>query len=78
MYLAAGDDAGTVVLWDVENGYRKATFSPGQDAKTGGHHSIRALTFSPDSVTMAAGWGSQIHLWDLAKVRWDDGVKGNK
>jgi WD40 repeat protein/serine/threonine protein kinase len=59
MLLAAGDDAGSVQVWDLANGTLQLVLE--------GHtHQVWAMAFSPDRRLLASGDRSgQIHLWNL-------------
>ncbi len=57
--VAAGDEAGDVVLWDTGTGKRLATLAYSEG---GG---VRSLAFSPDGKTLAAGNDNgDVVLWD--------------
>jgi WD domain, G-beta repeat len=72
-FMAAGDQAGNVFLWDLERNFRRASFPAVSEG-----HAVHALSFSPNSTTLAVGWMNKIYLWDLEKVRWDDAQDGKK
>src|SRR5262249_13319553 len=62
--LAAGDEEGTIELWDVAA--RKPRPQLGE-RKSKTHTSVHALAFSPTGKTLAAGHGDYtLHFWDLA------------
>src|SRR5439155_25168298 len=60
--LAAGDDGGQVVLWDLERHIPKSYCH-------GSTHSVYAMTFSPDGATLVTGGRHAVKLWDLASGR---------
>jgi WD40 repeat protein len=71
--LAAGDDAGNVSLWDVGSGSRRALLPAGQEGC-----SVRAVTFSPGGVELAAACGNEVLLWDLAGMRPGGAANGKE
>ncbi|MCI0639686.1 MAG: protein kinase [Gemmataceae bacterium] len=57
--LAAGDDSGTVTVWDVEDGSLRST-------ARGSDYHINAVAFSPDGATLASAGRGEVHIWDTA------------
>jgi WD40 repeat protein len=55
--LAAGDQAGNVILWDAESGGRLQTLSNAGDT-------VNSLAFSPDGTKLCAGLEDSITLYD--------------
>ncbi|HEV3447352.1 MAG TPA: sigma-70 family RNA polymerase sigma factor [Gemmataceae bacterium] len=74
-HLAAGDGSGTVVLWNIDSG--KAINQLGlaidrrldPEVTAQSRSAVRALAFSPDTKTLAAGGDRVVKLWDLATGR---------
>ncbi|MFE6775128.1 hypothetical protein [Streptomyces sp. NPDC057702] len=69
--LATSGLDGTVRLWDVASGRRRATLA-------GSATGARALAFSPDGRTLAAGCGPTgvVRLWDVGSRRPRAGLAG--
>jgi WD40 repeat protein len=63
--LAVGDDGGNLTLWDLSDTSRTAVF-PEENQR----RSVRALAFSADSTSLAAGCGNDVRLVDTTRVRW--------
>ncbi len=59
--LAAGDDSGTITIWDVDR--RLRAFCRGSS------HHIHSLEFSPDGVTLGSVGRGDVKLWDTATGR---------
>jgi WD40 repeat protein len=57
--LASGGGDGTITLWDVGSGRKRATLK-------GHSNRVTSVAYSPDGRTLAsAGWDSTIRLWDV-------------
>lgn len=56
--VATGHVDGTITLWDVDTGLKQDVFADQLTA-------VKALTFSPDGRTLAAGLDHHIVLWDV-------------
>ncbi|WP_232109629.1 WD40 repeat domain-containing protein [Streptomyces buecherae] len=69
--LAVSDRDGTVTLWDVASGRRRATLA-------GSAAGARSVAFSPDGRTLAAGCGpgGAVRLWDVSGQRPRPGLDG--
>lgn len=58
-WVAAGDDDGSVYLWDGRHGFMRAMYDWGVP-------SPKAVAFSPDGLTMAAGGSDgRVVVWDV-------------
>jgi WD40 repeat protein len=66
--LASSSDDGTIILWDVATGKRRATLKMAGAAP---------LAFSPDGKTLAAGGWPDITLWDVATGKVKATLKGH-
>ena len=58
--LASGDDAGSILIWNVESGEKVHTFNT--------NSTVGSLAFSPDGALLASGnseGNTDIKLWDL-------------
>ncbi|MFF1379150.1 hypothetical protein [Streptomyces sp. NPDC058308] len=66
-YLAVGDTAGRVTLWDGDVRRRRGVLAgPPAPSRRNDSLPIRALAFSPDERTLAVGDGAgAVHLWDI-------------
>ena len=63
--IAVGGAGRLLKLFDVTNGRRALTFgAPGESIGT-----IRAISFSPDGRTLAAGADETIQIWDVATTK---------
>jgi WD40 repeat protein len=62
-YLAAGDFAGMVTIWDVRSRDVLHTFGVGEDGP------VLGLAFSPDSKRLATAGGLLGQVWDVASGR---------
>ncbi len=80
--LASGDDDGGLNLWDVDDvddfgeaaeGYGHTLNPPTRQPRkrlVSGEVNVRAIDFSPDGATLAAGGdGGRIRIWDIDTVR---------
>ncbi|GLF95313.1 nSTAND1 domain-containing NTPase [Streptomyces yaizuensis] len=66
-YLASGDGAGRVTLWDASTHRRRAVL-PTRAGESSG--AVRELAFSPDGRTLAAAQSADtVLLWDLDSFR---------
>ena len=62
-WLAAGDDSGTVTVWDVKS--RRVFIRLNANPKN-----VKAVEFSPHSLYLAAsGWNGHLKVWDVST--WD-------
>ena len=81
-HLAAGDGSGKVVLWNIDSGKAikqlglaiDRRLDPEETAQS--RSAVRALAFSPDTKTLAAGGDRVVKLWDLATGRERENLGG--
>ena len=70
--LAAGNNEGTMRLWNVETGQLKVSFKGHTDA-------IRSVAFSPDDKTLLSGSADRTaRLWDVVTGQELLTLKGHK
>lgn len=60
--VAAGDDSGNIVIWDLERGSPRSICH-------GSVHQIHSLEFSPDGVTLGSVGRGDVRLWDTTTGR---------
>ncbi len=74
-YLAAGDDQGAIVVFDLRNGtqtfVRNATLNPNQPENAGmiGHyHGLKAFIFTRDAARLISlGGDNHLKVWDIQR-----------
>ncbi len=74
MIAAAGDEDGSIKLWDVDTGELKS------DLRIESESEIVKITFSPDGKTIAgcSGWlDRKVHIWDVASGTLRASLKGH-
>lgn len=57
--VAAGDEGGSIGIWDLRDRRQIALCR-------GGHYQVSTLAFSPDGMTLASGGRGPVLLWDIA------------
>ena len=72
-WLASGDLAGVVRLWDVSKRTAWTTLKTSEEEVT-----VTAVSFAPNSRTLAVAVGRTVQLWDVATGRLLATLRGHE